>query len=85
MAYPAFANEELPNADAIVVLGGGITGESQYGLGGDFNQAADRLWRAADLYRGGKAPIIVLSGGTSLEGDTGGPIDGAETERPGAY
>ena len=68
VAYPAFANEELPNADAIVVLGGGITGESRYGLGGDFNQAADRLWRAADLYRGAKAPIIVLSGGTSLEG-----------------
>ncbi|MBU02221.1 MAG: hypothetical protein CME55_02910 [Halieaceae bacterium] len=67
-AYPAFANEELPDADAIVVLGGGITGESRYGLGGDFNEAADRLWRAADLYRGGKAPIIVLSGGTSLEG-----------------
>ena len=67
-AYPAFANEELPNADAIVVLGGGITGESRFGIGGDFNQAADRLWRAADLYRAGKAPIIVLSGGTTLEG-----------------
>ena len=66
--YPAFANEELPNADAIVVLGGGITGESRFGIGGDFNQAADRLWRAADLYRAGKAPIIVLSGGTTLEG-----------------
>ena len=68
VAYPAFANEELPNADAIVVLGGGLTGESRYGIGGDFNQAADRLWRAADLYRAGKAPIIVLSGGKSIEG-----------------
>ena len=29
MAYPAFADEELPNADAIVVLGGGITSESR--------------------------------------------------------
>ena len=68
MAYPAFADEELPNADAIVVLGGGITSESRFGIGGNFNQAADRLWRAADLYRAGKAPIIVLSGGTTLEG-----------------
>ncbi len=67
-AYPAIANQDLPAADAIVVLGGGITGESRYGLGGDFNGAADRLWRAADLYRAGKAPIIVLSGGTSLQG-----------------
>ena len=68
MAYPAFADEELPNADAIVVLGGGITSESRFGSGGNFNQAADRLWRAADLYRAGKAPIIVLSGGTTVEG-----------------
>ena len=60
MAYPAFADEGLPNADAIVVLGGGITSESRFGIGGNFNQAADRLARS-DLYRAGKAPIIVLS------------------------
>ena len=71
-AYPAFANEELPNADAIVVLGGAMTGESRFGIGGNFNQAADRLWRAADLYRAGKAPIIVLSGGTTFEGGVPG-------------
>ena len=27
-AYPAFADEELPKADAIVVLGGGVSGET---------------------------------------------------------
>ena len=67
-AYPAFANEELPEAEAIVVLGGGITGESRFGQGGDFNQAADRLWRGGALYKAQKAPMIVLSGGTTLEG-----------------
>jgi uncharacterized SAM-binding protein YcdF (DUF218 family) len=67
-AYPAFANEELPDAEAIVVLGGGITGESRFGQGGDFNQAADRLWRGGALYTAQKAPMIVLSGGTTLEG-----------------
>ena len=60
-AYPAFANEELPDAEAIVVLGGGITGESRYGQGGDFNQAADRLWRGGALYTAQKAPMIVFS------------------------
>ncbi len=65
-AYPAFSDEELPQAGAIVVLGGGINGESRFGLGGDFNQAADRLWRGATLYRAQKAPWVVLSGGTTL-------------------
>ena len=67
-AYPAFANEELPTAEAIVVLGGAVTGESRFGQGGDFNQAADRLWRAATLYQSQKAPLLALSGGTTLPG-----------------
>ena len=67
-AYPAFADEELPTAQVIVVLGGAITGESRFGQGGDFNQAADRLWRAAALYQSQKAPLLVLSGGTTLPG-----------------
>ena len=67
-AYPAFADEELPTAEAIVVLGGAITGESRFGQGGDLNQAADRLWRAATLYQSQKAPLLVLSGGSILSG-----------------
>ena len=63
-AYPAFVHEELPNAQAILVLGGGTSGESQFGQGGDLNQAADRLWLGAALHRAGKAPLIVLSGGS---------------------
>ena len=73
-AYPAFADEELAKADAIVVLGGGVSGETRYGLGGDLNQAADRLWRGAELYLAGKAPVMVLSGGAVL---AGGPPEAA--------
>ena len=29
-AYPAFMDEELPRAEAIVVLGGAINGESRF-------------------------------------------------------
>ena len=58
----------MPTAEAIVVLGGAITGESLFGQGGDFNQAADRLWRAATLYQSQKAAVLVLSGGTTLLG-----------------
>jgi hypothetical protein len=67
-AYPAFADEELPTAEAIVVLGGAITSESRFGQVGDLNQAADRLWRAATLYQSEKAPLLVLSGGSTLAG-----------------
>jgi len=65
-AYPAFVDEELPKAQAILVLGGGTSGETQFGQGGDLNQAADRLWLGAALHRAGKAPLIVLSGGSVL-------------------
>jgi uncharacterized SAM-binding protein YcdF (DUF218 family) len=67
-AYPAFTDEELPRAEAIVVLGGAINGESRFGRDGDLNHAADRLWRAATLYLADKAPLLVLSGGTRVEG-----------------
>jgi len=67
-AYPAFTDEELPDAEAIVVMGGAINGETRFGRDGDLNHAADRLWRAATLYRAAKAPLLVLSGGTRVEG-----------------
>ena len=62
--HPAFSPEELPKADAIVVLGGAMDGESRFGRGGDFNNAADRVFTAAELYNAGKAPAILLSGGS---------------------
>lgn len=64
--YPAVETDALPSAGAIVVLGGGMTGESRFGLGGDLNAAADRLWHSAALFGAGKAPIMVLSGGAGL-------------------
>ena len=71
-AYPAFTDEELPQAEAIVVLGGAINGETRFGRDGDLNDAADRLWRAAALYLADKAPLLVLSGGTRVEGELPG-------------
>lgn len=60
---PPVAINELPAADAILVLGGGIgiplPPRHHIDLGG----SADRYLHAARLYRSGKAPRIVLSGG----------------------
>ena len=61
--HPAFSPEELPEADAIVLLGGASDGESRFGRGGDLNNGADRLTTTAELYFAGKAPVILISGG----------------------
>lgn len=54
---------EIPNADAIVVLGGATRGISPPAIMADMNEHGDRILYAAKLYQEGKAPLIVLSGG----------------------
>ena len=54
---------ELPTADAIVVLGGGIRSQAYPRPDVDFSEAGDRVWYGASLYRAGKAPKMIVSGG----------------------
>lgn len=55
--------EDYPNADAIVLLGGGMSVSDDESLAyPDINLAADRVWHAARLYKAGKAPLIITSG-----------------------
>jgi len=61
--YPPKALSVTPQVDAIVVLGGAVRGDTHMGTLGDMNDAADRLVQAARLYRAGKAPRVLLSGG----------------------
>ncbi len=58
-AYP----EEVPQADAIVVLGGGTEPAISPRKSVEMNSAGDRIFAAAKLYREGKAPVLILSGG----------------------
>ena len=61
--YPTRSAETSPAADAIVLLGGGITpirGEMPYP---DLDASTDRIWHAARLYHAGKAPLIIVSAG----------------------
>lgn len=66
-AYPPMTLQSIPSAPAIVVLGGGVAppvlGRPWPDLGG----AADRVWHAARLYHAGKAPLVLLSGGSDPE------------------
>ncbi|GAV19894.1 hypothetical protein MMIC_P0852 [Mariprofundus micogutta] len=62
--YPPTLIHDVPQADAIVVLGGAISPADSHRLAPDLTRAADRIWYAAKLFNAGKAPLIVLSGGS---------------------
>lgn len=55
--------EALPKADAIVVVGGILSPPASPGDDANLSESADRLVYAARLYRLGKAPVILISGG----------------------
>ncbi len=61
--YPPTSVEQTPTAEAIVVLSGAIGVVQPPRLTPDLGGAADRVLHAARLYRGGKAPIVIASGG----------------------
>lgn len=58
-SYP----DAVPEADVIIVLGGGTEAATPPRSFVEFNSAGDRVFAAARLYREGKAPTILLSGG----------------------
>jgi uncharacterized SAM-binding protein YcdF (DUF218 family) len=61
--YPPVAVADTPTADAIVVLGGAVEGPAPPRITLDLLDGADRVLHAARLYRAGKAPVILVSGG----------------------
>ena len=54
--------EDLPNADAILDLGGGMGGNLDRSIYPDMNASADREWHSARLWKAGKAPVVIPSG-----------------------
>jgi len=54
---------ELPTAEAIVILGGGVRATSPPRPFVEVNEAGDRVIYGAKLYRDKKAPLIITSGG----------------------
>jgi uncharacterized SAM-binding protein YcdF (DUF218 family) len=63
--FPPLVMSEVEKADAIVLLGGAMRGDTQVGTLPDLNQYADRLVHAVALYKAGKADFILLSGGSA--------------------
>jgi uncharacterized SAM-binding protein YcdF (DUF218 family) len=56
--------ESLPRADAIVILGGTLAPPGASGGNANLSSAADRLVYGAQLYELGKAPRILIAGGS---------------------
>ncbi len=54
---------ELPTAEAIVILGGAVRATVSPRPFVEVNEAGDRVIYGAKLYRDGKAPLIIASGG----------------------
>lgn len=61
--FPPQRIEELPRADAIVVLGGAVLPVTDARPFTHIHTTADRAWHAARLFHAGKAPVVVASGG----------------------
>jgi len=61
--YPELPAVELPVAEAIIVLGGGVMPRPEARPYPDLQSGSDRVWHAARIFRAGKAPLVILSGG----------------------
>lgn len=69
--YPPADPKEAPTAAAIVVLGGSLAPGVPPRRGPELADSSDRILHAARLYRAGKAPLVVPSGGRLPWSDRG--------------
>jgi uncharacterized SAM-binding protein YcdF (DUF218 family) len=64
--FPPVALASSPGADVIVLLGGATDAALPPRQAPELNEHADRIMHAADLYKAGKARLILVSGGSWL-------------------
>ena len=84
--WPVTRAEDMPPADAIVLLGGGMGSNTNVYPYAEMWSGADRVWHAARLYKAGKAPIVISTGVGERESslpllcDLGGPASAVVIE-----
>lgn len=61
--YPQRPLAEINNHDAIIVLGGGLRIPLPPAQRTQLGSTSDRYWYATQLFKAGKAPTIIVSGG----------------------
>jgi uncharacterized SAM-binding protein YcdF (DUF218 family) len=64
---------ELPQAEAIVLLGGATRSVAYPRVNPDLREQGDRVTYTAQLYKQGKAPLVIISGGRADWMDGGDP------------
>ncbi len=63
LEWQHISNEELPETEAIILLGGSTQAPIPPRNTVEINDSGDRVFYAAHLYKAGKAPIIIATGG----------------------
>lgn len=61
--YPAVPLSQVPAGGCVVLLGGVISAPAAPRVDADFNEAIDRVYKTAQLYRAGKAPLVIVTAG----------------------
>ena len=69
------AVETFPEADAIVLLGGSMSIETNLSAHAEMWTSADRVWQAARLYRAGKSNAIIATGDIAKDSTLGLLLD----------
>ncbi|SRR5579883_1423987 len=77
LEFQHIPSAKLPQADAIVVLGGGTKPAVPPRPWVEVSEEGDRVLYGAKLYREGKAPRVILSGGR-IEWKGGGPPESGD-------
>ena len=54
--------ETFPEADAIILLGGGMGADTNRNSYAEMSAGADRVWQTARLFKAEKAPMIIATG-----------------------
>lgn len=65
--HPPMAVQDVPQAEAIVLLGGGVSPAGHGELYPNLESGADRVWHAARLFHAYRAPLVLLTGGSDPE------------------
>lgn len=66
MQFPVKTVEQLPTADAIRILGGGVAPSTNENPYPEMWSSADRVWHGARLFKAGKAPRVFVTGSAEV-------------------
>ena len=61
--YPAVPLQEIPAGDCIIVLGGAVGPAVYPRVDIELNEAVDRVYKAAQLFRAGKGQVVIVAAG----------------------